>query len=68
MKIRILNSFIASIFLYNSERWTLSRKLEHKIYVFHRSMLRRLLKIIWKDKVTNQELYEKTNKQINQEK
>ena len=63
MKIRIFNSFIASIFLYNSELWTLSKKLEHKIDVFHRSMLRRLLKIIWKDKITNEELYEKTNQE-----
>ena len=63
MKIRIFNSFIASIFLYNSELWTLSKKLEHKSDVFHRSMLRRLLKIIWKDKVTNEELYEMTNQE-----
>ena len=61
IQIKIFNSFIASIFLYNSELWTLSKKLEHKIDVFHRSTLRRLLKIIWKNKVTNEELYEMTN-------
>ena len=63
MKIGIFSSFIASIFLYNSELWSLSKKLEHKIGVFHRSTIRRLLKIIWKDKVTNEELYEMTNQQ-----
>ena len=63
MKIRIFSSFIASIFLYNSELWTLSKNLEHKIDAFHRSLLRRLLKIIWKDKVTNEELYGMKNQE-----
>ena len=69
MKIRISKSFIASILLYNSELWSLSKKkkkkkkLEDKIYVFHRSMLRRLLKITWKDKITNEELNEKPNQE-----
>ena len=68
MKIRISKSVIASILLYNSELWSLSKKqknkkLEDKIYVFHRSMLRRLLKITWEDKITNEELNEKPNQE-----
>ena len=40
--------------------WTLTNKLDHTIDVFQRSLLRRILNISWKDKVTNDELYEKT--------
>ena len=34
MKIRIFNSFIASIFLYNSELWTLSKKTRTQTWCF----------------------------------
>ena len=61
LKMRIFSSFIASIFLYNSELWIMNKKIEHKIDVFQRSLLRRALKINWKDKVSNDELYEQSN-------
>jgi hypothetical protein len=61
MKSRIFTAFISSIFLYNSELWTLNKKLENIIDVFQRSMLRKMLNIKWTDKMTNIELYEKTN-------
>ena len=63
LKTRIFTAFITSIFLYNSELWTLNNKLEHNIDVFHRSLLRQMLKINWTHKVTNIELYNKTNQE-----
>ncbi len=44
--------------------WTLTNKLENTVDVFQRSLLRRILKISWKDKITNDELYEKTKAKI----
>ena len=60
-KMRIFNAYVCSVFLYNSELWTLTTKLEHKIDVFQRTLLRRTLNITKLDKVTNVDLYERTN-------
>jgi hypothetical protein len=58
---RIFNAYVGSIFLYNSELWTITTKLEHKIDVFQRTLLRRTIAITKLDKVTNADLYTKTN-------
>ena len=43
-KVRIFNTFVSSIFLYNSELWSVTKQLESKIDVVQRSLLRRILK------------------------
>lgn len=58
-KQRIFNAYVESIFLYNSEIWTLTKKLEEDIDIFQRSMLRKLLNIRWPRKISNKDLYEK---------
>ncbi len=57
---RIFNAFINSVFLYNSELWTLTKKLENEIDVFQRHLLRRILKIKLKDQVKNTKIYQLT--------
>ncbi len=61
LKIKTIDSYIKSIFLYNSEIWTLTQKVEESIDIFQRTLLRRILGIYWQDKVTNEELYERAN-------
>ena len=58
---RIFNAYVCPIFLYNSELWTLTAKLEHKIDVLQRTFLRRILNKSKQDKITNADLYDKTN-------
>ena len=60
LKVKALDSYIKSIFLYNSEIWTATKKVENSVDVFQRILLRRILKVTWRDKVSNRELYEKT--------
>ena len=60
-KIRILNTYIKSIFLYNSEIWTLTKDLENSIDIYQRTLLRRILNIFWQDKITNTEIHNSTN-------
>ena len=60
-KLKTFRAFIASIFLYNSELWTLTKSLEQKIDAFHRRLLRSILGLQWPKKVSNKMLYEKTN-------
>ena len=60
IKLRAFNAFVASIFLYNSELWTLTKCLENTIDTFQRRQLRGILGIRWPKKITNDELYKKT--------
>ena len=59
-KIKRFEAFVSTIFLYNSEIWTLTKKLEDKIDVLQRSFLRRIIGISRADRVSNDKLYEMT--------
>lgn len=59
-KVRLLKSHVQSIFLYNSEIWTVTKKLESEIDVFQRNLLRQILNIKWPKKITNDKLYKIT--------
>ncbi len=56
---RLFNSHLQSIFLYNSELWTLTKNLENTVDVFQRNTLRKIINIRWPDKIRNEDLYEK---------
>ena len=60
MKVRTFDAFSVSIFLYNSEIWTLTATLEKQIDSFHRRMLRKAIDIRWPKKISTGELYRKT--------
>ena len=53
---RLLNCYIYSIFLYGAEAWTIGKDLENKINAFEMWCLRRMGKISWKEKKTNEEV------------
>ena len=55
-KLKILNCYIFSIFTYGSEAWTLSKVLENKIEATEMWCLRRMSNVLWKDKVSNEEV------------
>ena len=56
VKLRMFHAFIGSIFLYNSELWTLTASLEEHINSFHRRLLRKVLGIRWPRKISNESL------------
>ena len=49
-KVRTFNTFAASIFLYNSELWTVTSKIGNRIDSFQRRMLRQATNIRWPKK------------------
>ena len=59
LKIRTFNTYTVSIFLYNSELWTLTETLQNTIDAFHRKLLRRVINIRWPKIISNERLYEK---------
>ncbi|XP_064646185.1 uncharacterized protein LOC135499369 [Lineus longissimus] len=59
-KLRVFNTYLRSIFLYNSELWTPTAKLEQEIDAFQRTLLRKLLGIRWPQRISNEDLNKKT--------
>ena len=57
MKLKIFNAFITSIFLYNSELWSLNASMEGMIDAFHRRMLRKMLNVTWPMKMSNEKIH-----------
>ena len=58
---RAFDSYISSIFLYNSELWILTAKREESINSFHRRLLRTyVLNVTWPKVIKNENIYEKT--------
>ena len=60
IKLRTFNAYVASVFLYNSELWTLTKKLENTNDTFQRRHLRKILGINWQRNISNNELYART--------
>ena len=59
-KIRIFNSNVKAVLLYGSETWRTTKTIAHKLQTFINWCLRRIEGIRWYDRVTNEELMERT--------
>ena len=46
---RIFKAYLESVFLYNSELWTMNKKQRDVIDVFQRNQIRRALKVNWQE-------------------
>ena len=58
-KVKLMRSLVISIFLYACESWTLTAELEKRTQAFEMRCYRRLLNILYKDHVTNEEVRRK---------
>ena len=52
-KIRLMRSHVTSIFLYACESWTLTAEFQRRIQAMEMRCYRRILRILYKDHVTN---------------
>ncbi|XP_048583704.1 uncharacterized protein LOC125563054 [Nematostella vectensis] len=59
-KITVYRACILSTLLYGSESWTTYARQEKRLNTFHMRCLRRILGIHWSDKVTNNEVLERS--------
>ena len=60
-KVRLFNSNVKTILLYGAETWKTAKSLLHKLQVFMNNWLRRILNIRLPEKISNKELWQKTN-------
>uniref|UniRef100_A0A8D8UG11 Uncharacterized protein n=1 Tax=Cacopsylla melanoneura TaxID=428564 RepID=A0A8D8UG11_9HEMI len=59
LKARLVRCYIFSVLLYGVESWTLMKKLE----AFEMWVYRRILRISWVDKVSNERVIQRMNKE-----
>ena len=59
-KLRLYNSNVKSVLLYGSECWRVVKSDMDKISAFHNGCLRKICRIFWPQKVSNEVLYQKT--------
>ena len=57
-KFKIFNTNVKAILLYGSETWRTTKQTSQKLQSFVNKCLRRILKISWTDRVTNEMLWE----------
>ena len=60
-KIRLFKSNVLAVLLYGSESWKVTKAVCDKLDVFQGKCLRRILRIFWPNKITNEELHRRTN-------
>ena len=60
-KIRLFNSNVLSVLLYGCETWKMNKEDEKRLDVFHHKGLRRILKIRWPMRVSNEEVRARSN-------
>ena len=58
-KIRIYASAVLTILLYGSEVWNTTQKQIHRFEVFHQRCLRRILRVKWFHRISNEEVLER---------
>ena len=60
-KLKLYNSNVKSVLLYGSECWRIVKSDLNRVQAFHNGCLRRICRIFWPRKITNADLYTKTN-------
>ena len=59
-KIRIFNTSVKSVLLYDSETWRTTKSNTHKLQTFINRCLRKIINIRWPDVISNADLWDKT--------
>ena len=57
VRITVLKCYVWSTLLYGCEAWTLSSAMMKKLEAFETWLYRKMLRIPWKDRITNDEVY-----------
>jgi len=65
LRLKMIQCYVFPIVLYGMEGWTLTQKLEEKINAFEMWIYRRILKISWRDHVTNKDVLKRMNTERN---
>ncbi|KAL1445907.1 hypothetical protein WDU94_015575 [Cyamophila willieti] len=62
-KLRLLKTYVFSIMTYGCEAWTVSNIFSKKINAFEQWCYRRMMKVSWIDRITNEEILRRMGKE-----
>ena len=62
LRVRMVRCYIFSVLLYGCESWTLDTSMEKKIDAFEMYIYRRILRISWVQRITNEEVLNRMRK------
>jgi len=60
VKVRLYESLVLPVLLYGAETWPMKQTFTKKLEAAHHRWLRKILRISWKDKVTNERIRQLT--------
>ena len=60
-ELRLFNSNVTSVLLYKCQSWRVSKDDMYKLDVFQTNCLRRTCNLFWPNKISNEDLYRRTN-------
>lgn len=63
LRLRLFKAFVLPHFFFNLAAQALTIRLEHKLDTAHRRLLRRLIGMVYPNKISNEDLYERTKSQ-----
>ena len=55
--LKLYNSLVKPVLIYNLSTWGLTKSQSESIDAFHRKQLRKIWKIDWTNKISNEKLY-----------
>ena len=64
LRVRLLRCYVFTVLLYGAESWTLDANLEKRINAFELYAYRRMLRISWIQKITNETVLNRMRKQL----
>ena len=62
LRLRMIRYYIFPVLLYGCESWTLDSAMENRLQAFEMWLYRRMLRVSWIQKVTNEEILRRVNK------
>ncbi|KAI5718650.1 hypothetical protein M8J77_024598 [Diaphorina citri] len=62
---RLIKTFVWSVLLYGSEAWTMGKGEERRLMAFEAWCWRRMMKISWREHVTNEEVFRRAGERRN---
>ena len=63
IKLKLYNSCVVPILLYGCECWRMTEADQQKLSTFHTKNLRRILRIFWPNKISNQDLLKRCDQE-----
>ena len=61
LKVKLFETIVLPTALYGSETWKMSVKMSKRIDAFQQRCLRKILKVTYRDRITNEEIYRRTS-------